>query len=197
MYKIKAKVNGKEEVFSGLVMSRDENLEFSKNSNEFLDRFRFSFNEKAKRLESLTTSSEPGIFIAIKLSDQQIDKLVKIKKETRGIIIKFVNDILSGKEELLLLEMPGDDYPYLITSETALDSKVKSPKYDEAIQYVFSDKVLEVNNKKIDFQFSNYEEFQRELGQEIKKRNLKANYDYKGQKALKLKWGDIVKNKSV
>lgn len=181
---IKVRKNNKEAIFSGLFLNEDEELEFAATNIDSLKKHTYVFNEEKGTLEVGKWS--------IKLEEEQVEKLKEIKNETRQDIINLYKKILKGEEDLLFLDITNDKYPYVITSKSILEAKIRSFKYQKALMYVFSEEVLKKYKKKTRFNFKNYEEFQKELGEKIKERSLTPNKKYEGQDVLALKWKQIV-----
>lgn len=191
MYKLKVKTKNGEIYFSNLIFNDNEELEFTSISidSDLLDRYSCVFNEEREKLE---LRCKKGKDLLIKLSNEQVNELKEIKNKIHSKIIHLYTNILNGKEELFFLETGLKDFPYVITSPTILDSKISSPKYNNALLYVFSEDVLDSRKRQVDFSFNNYESFQQNLGRLVKKRNFKPNKKVEGQNILVLKWHDLV-----
>lgn len=185
----KIKIENENVVFSRLILNQQEELELAEANVDFLSNHRFVFNEEKETLETISNFS---ISMVIELEKEEIKELKNIKRQARASINSFYKGLLDGSEEFLLLNTKAKEFPYIITSQAILDAEVSSPKYENAMEYVFSDKILKMKNKKRDFEFTNHEEFQRELGQKVKKKKLESDYNFKGQRALKLKWDELV-----
>lgn len=177
-------------VFSDLFFNDEENLEFNYANSKglFLQHFRFIFNEEKGALD---LKSEDGKLLRLKLEEVQVEELKGIRKEVRASIVNFYKKILKGEEQLFFLPTLLEDFPYIITSPTIIKAEIQSPKYEKALLYVFSDKILK-SKKMQPLGISDAESMHRVLGEKIRRENYQPNIEFEGIPVICLPWQEVV-----
>lgn len=166
-------------LFYDLILNDDLELEFRRNSFNLFKGKTVVFKEDRDAL----LVKEMGSLIPIGSDNSR--KLKEVLDTLVLEISSLYRNILMGQEPVLLTESGLDDFPYIMTTPTILESKIYSPKYLKALEYAFSDECLKRIDVNICPGFKDYSDMQRKVGSMVKKLNLKPNYTYKGNKVIK------------
>lgn len=80
----------------------------------------------------------------VSIKEEEVSRMKEYRENLRGKLKKYYMDLLSGKEDLMIVPT-GDpnDYPNLITSETLLENGHESEKYAEVLESLFYPRSLE------------------------------------------------------
>lgn len=152
-------------LFSYPYLNEQKDLIFK--HNDVLGFYPFVFNENRKTIE-LGDSKKVGI----KLSEQEFDLCVEIKKNIINNINKLIKKFLNGSEKVLVFETDTDNFPFYFSSRTILENSKYSCKYQTALVYSFNT-LLKSCAK--DLSFCTFVEFNRVMNQMVNK-NLLKNY---------------------
>lgn len=170
---IKFENNGKEIEFGGMTISDDLLISFSKCSNKDFGPSPFVYIESKDVIASKK--------FVVELPKETIMELKAIKDKFSTKINSLYINIMNGSEELMLLDLDNKEYPYLTTTKTILEEGEISPKYNKALEFVFSDKCF--NHYKLGESpaFKDFSDLQRRISSTAKGMNLQE-YDYEGNK---------------
>jgi len=170
--------------FSGLILNDNKKLEFRYCSLPIKGKIIFDEKKKGLLLERGN--------LLISLNKEDSKKLFEIENKIKREISSLYKDIISGKEKLMLFKVDTENYPYLITTKTILESEIYSPKYVKALEYAFSDKCLKEFNIGIYPGFKNYDDMQKKIGEKVLSLGLKTNSIYRGEKVISITLKEIL-----
>lgn len=185
-FELKIRGKNKDVVFNQVELNQYKQLEF-KNSTLPFQVENIVFDEEKKALCLVLGKKK----VFIKLSQKDIKNLLSLRNWLLKDIGTFYRDIIKGKENLILFPVDLDDCPYIATSEVILDRGHYSPKYNEALLYVFSNeciKNLGINKK---LNIKDFKNLHKELSEAALKLELKP-IEYKEEKAIITTYSEIL-----
>lgn len=165
--------------FSGLILNSEGKLEFKQSNIFSYSEISFVFDEEREGLQMAGIKEN----VLIKLTKENVDKLIAFKKEITKSLNGLFKNIISGEEKLICYPLELEEYPYFITTETIIKEGMYSPKYTKGLEYAFSDVCL----KKFEIDklpgFKDYGDLQKRLGEAIVGLKLEE-VDYQGEKVI-------------
>lgn len=186
-----------EEAVTFLDLNLNDNKEVSfKSENKGIFDFSYEIilNEEKEAIE-IRKKSKEGKKILLNLSDayvNEFDRLMGFKRDILKDLSRLTNDLISGEEKIMAIEIEGGKYPYYVVSDSILNNAHYSIKYYKCLEYTVSHMAKKMKKNVV---FNNFEELQFILGKAVEdavKVNILEKVEHDNCKVVFLTLQDLI-----
>lgn len=127
---------GEQIVFTHPHFNEEKKVEFKECSH--FDNFiqaRFVFDHNQQVIEVINGFKDGKIRISLEGNEELKEDLMRLHKMFTSDTVRFINDLKSGNEKILIFETGNKQYPYWIVTESILKRGEHSSKYVDGLVY--------------------------------------------------------------